>query len=1031
MPQTPLPFPTTTAVSAGAPQAFPDTPSFSFEERRIDGNPIEHVYFGTLTFPGNIWNAWTMNGLTGIATNGAALIALNPDTDAGADIAFLKDTGSMQTTISFPAGSWRIRAKAAQRLQAGGLDRQTMRLSIGSTAIAEWSPADENYTEFVSRVFHFDFPTVATILIEGQSPAGSGNMALLDEVLLEPLAVWDDPASWTQGVPDALDDASIPEGVLVAIKGSAQATRTLQLSGELLAADRDTELQAQWILVYGSQALFGVGTAATPFLQDFTLTLVGSDDGTNIKNAGNKFLSAMNGGTVQLHGEERVSWTQLRVSANPGNSALYLVDPVDWGYGDEIIIAGSNHQRSTGDPGVPNYIDHAEHKRIQAMSFDGLSFSLDTSFVDENGNTGPLAHYHHGGAPQTYVSPATVNHPSGQSWELDQRAEIGLLSHNVKIQGDLASASGPYRFGGHLMVMRENHAGDGGKAYVSNVEFYRMGQERKLGRYPMHWHVMIDQAQGQYIKSSAIHHTYNRGVTLHGTDFVSVEDNVVYHTMGHTIFLEEGSEENNKIIGNLVLSTLKPVNGMELLISDNEFEQLQNRCPASFWITNPNNEIRDNVAAGTEGTGFWFIFPKTVMGHSLHEDYLKDRIPYQTDLDVFDGNTAHSCGSAFDVNDSIYFNEPGTHHPDESINKNVPWDPEEDAILTNFTTYACDMGVYAGIGNDEVFFENFVIADNNENARFAAYHTIRDSVFVADTGNVDWGGGTRGGYVVYDGAGRAADCHFEGFNSANRAVIRGEGGATLHPNHLFSGITLGTPGSLPTVYFRNFAAAVDSNGVPIWDPALPDSQQLSNPRKWGMAMRDLDGSLWGVAGSTIIGNHPLMFINDLSVDLTPSGAPSNFAKLSKYRFGHLRIRHPQYNPGSLPDVTIRRDANALSSIPATVDFLNPFQTDKHKQFPVIVEDDYSYTVTWPVPHVLFNELEVVMDDVQPSDAVYIRLENTAYPALVVSSPDGNVHQSQNLGELYLQTGVSYLIDGRDLWIKYVGVDKKFTVNLIW
>ncbi len=44
-----------------------------------------------------------------------------------------------------------------------------------------------------------------------------------------------------------------------------------------------------------------------------------------------------------------------------------------------------------------------------------------------------------------------------------------------------------------------------------------MGQHLTLARYPIHWHVLGD-APGQYIRNAAIHDTYNRCVTVHGTN---------------------------------------------------------------------------------------------------------------------------------------------------------------------------------------------------------------------------------------------------------------------------------------------------------------------------------------------------------------------------------------------------------------------------------------------------------------------------------------------------------------------------------
>ena len=53
--------------------------------------------------------------------------------------------------------------------------------------------------------------------------------------------------------------------------------------------------------------------------------------------------------------------------------------------------------------------------------------------------------------------------------------------------------------------------------------------------------------QGQYIKNSAIHDTYNRCVeAVHGTNFVRVENNVTYSIVGHCFFLEDGIEHGNR-----------------------------------------------------------------------------------------------------------------------------------------------------------------------------------------------------------------------------------------------------------------------------------------------------------------------------------------------------------------------------------------------------------------------------------------------------------------------------------------------------
>ncbi len=132
------------------------------------------------------------------------------------------------------------------------------------------------------------------------------------------------------------------------------------------------------------------------------------------------------------------------------------------------------------------------------------------------------------------------------TFDVDERGEVGLLTRNIKIQAS-ADAEQSF-FGGHIMAMVTSHM------YVEGVELNRMGQNLQLARYPIHWHLVGD-AKGQYVKNSAIHDSYNRCVTVHGTNDVQVENNVTYNTVGHCFFLEDGIEHGNQFVHNLAIQT--------------------------------------------------------------------------------------------------------------------------------------------------------------------------------------------------------------------------------------------------------------------------------------------------------------------------------------------------------------------------------------------------------------------------------------------------------------------------------------------
>ena len=118
------------------------------------------------------------------------------------------------------------------------------------------------------------------------------------------------------------------------------------------------------------------------------------------------------------------------------------------------------------------------------------------------------------------------------------------------------------------------------------MEVRHAGQGLKLGKYPVHWH-LIGNVSESFIRNCSVHHTFNRAVAIHGVSDLRVQNNVVFDSRGHTFFLEDGTEIQNVIENNLVV-VVRPV--WSLLVVD--------QSPAAFWIVNPNNIVRNNVAAG-------------------------------------------------------------------------------------------------------------------------------------------------------------------------------------------------------------------------------------------------------------------------------------------------------------------------------------------------------------------------------------------------------------------------------------------------
>ena len=123
-----------------------------------------------------------------------------------------------------------------------------------------------------------------------------------------------------------------------------------------------------------------------------------------------------------------------------------------------------------------------------------------------------------------------------------------------------------------------------------------------------------------------------------------------FHHYGHGLFVEDGVEQNNRIVGNLVAGTQHG----NLLLSD----MSRDRCKqdkdkrewatncgdlSSYWITHPNNVLLRNAAAGGDGNGFMYVFSDRPLGPSLQRQRELNRTHHPRDLPMhFQFNAAHS-----------------------------------------------------------------------------------------------------------------------------------------------------------------------------------------------------------------------------------------------------------------------------------------------------------------------------------------------------------------------------------------------------
>ena len=138
---------------------------------------------------------------------------------------------------------------------------------------------------------------------------------------------------------------------------------------------------------------------------------------------------------------------------------------------------------------------------------------------------------------------------------------------------------------------------------ISYAEFRHLGKAGKLGKYSLHFHRVGDTMRGTSVIGASIWDSGNRWITIHGTNGLVVRDCVGYRSIGHGFFLEDGTEVDNILDGNLAVQACEgaPLPGQVLAFDRNE--------GAGFWWANSRNAFLRNVAVECDQYGFRYEAP--------------------------------------------------------------------------------------------------------------------------------------------------------------------------------------------------------------------------------------------------------------------------------------------------------------------------------------------------------------------------------------------------------------------------------------
>ena len=279
------------------------------------------------------------------------------------------------------------------------------------------------------------------------------------------------------------------------------------------------------------------------------------------------------GGRMDLHGAplER-TWQKLgyqtpilehRVIPQP---AL----PAGWRVGDRLLFPGTGQTSPVNERFIDVKMGHLLMSECSHSEVRTLIKMVDWDYLAGHQLVGLDA-------------PLKFNHDVLERWQ----GEVANLSRNVIVE-----SADPKGERGHTMY----HRGSAGS--LSYVEFRHLGKRGVLGRYPVHFHLTGDTMRGSSVIGCSVWDSANRAITLHGTHYLVMRDNVTFDIAGHAFFLEDGTETRNILDRNLacVVHQAAPLPDQTLAFDMN--------TGAGFWWANSLNVFTRNVAAECDHDGF-------------------------------------------------------------------------------------------------------------------------------------------------------------------------------------------------------------------------------------------------------------------------------------------------------------------------------------------------------------------------------------------------------------------------------------------
>jgi hypothetical protein len=400
---------------------------------------------------------------------------------------------------------------------------------------------------------------------------------------------WDEPSTWSNDkVPGDGAGVLIPIDTHVVLRTQETARIALVVVRGTLRFQEDvsTRLSVETLQVLATGAL-RIGTTEAPVARARTAEIVFIDTGNVApveadQDAVRRGLVAS--GEVTLFGAAKTPFATASSKLVAGARHVTLdAPPTGWRVGDTVVVPSTQFRKD----------DSNQNELRTIASIAGNVIELDR----------PLAFRHR-------LDPSMMLH-------------VANLTRNIVLRSENADIDRPRR--GHVMLM------DCGASAVENVLFADLGRTDKRrvlddprvdgngeliagsgtnprGRYPLHVHKCGLAAPELVVRGSVAHGSPGWSMVNHGSR-VQFVDNVAYDFVGAGFIAEDGNE-----LGSFVRNFAANGSGVGRFDLRRVYVQDRDRMGEAdfafhgdgFWFQSPQVIVRDNVAAGCKGAGFFF-----------------------------------------------------------------------------------------------------------------------------------------------------------------------------------------------------------------------------------------------------------------------------------------------------------------------------------------------------------------------------------------------------------------------------------------